>query len=140
MVTYVNADVLAQGLAGFDPAAAAWKAGQIMLDRLQALSASRKDIAFESTLAGRSSARFLEELSRRGYHIKRVYFWFSGPESALARVAQRVAKGGHDIPEATVRKRYARSLRNFFDLYAPLADMWQVYDNSSDGQSRLIAY
>ena len=49
---------------------------------------------------------------------------------ALERVARRVRTGGHAVPDETVRRRYARGLRNFFDLYQPLATTWRVYDSS----------
>ena len=57
---------------------------------------------------------------------------------ALARVAARVAAGGHDVPDATVRRRFTSGLRNFFGVYRPLVDVWSLYDNSS-GAPALIA-
>ena len=47
--------------------------------------------------------------------------------------------GGHDVPEDVVRRRYRAGLRNFFEMYQPLADSWRVYDNSHINGPRLIA-
>jgi predicted ABC-type ATPase len=140
LMTFVNADVIAQGLAGFDPDSAALEASRIMLERLRALAGRREDFAFETTLAARSYAPWLEALRQDGYQIHRVYFWLASPDLAIGRVAERVRMGGHNIPEATIRQRYSRSLRNFFSLYLPLARTWQVYDNTQPGQSRLVAF
>ncbi|HEY8505929.1 MAG TPA: AAA family ATPase, partial [Gemmataceae bacterium] len=139
VATFVNADVIAQGLAGFDPASAAVEASRIMLERLYALADQRADFAFETTLAARSYAPWLRGLREKGYVLHLAYIWLASPDVAVARVAQRVLQGGHDVPEATVRQRYRRSVRNFFTLYRPLSDLWQVYDNTPPDQPVLIA-
>lgn len=140
LMTFVNADVIAQGLAGFAPDSAAREAGRIMLARLRLLDQRREDFAFEKTLAARSYAVWLAALRKDGYQVHFVYFWLASAGLAVARVAERVRMGGHHVPEATVRQRYARSLTNLFRLYLPLASTWQVYDNTQAGQSRLIAF
>jgi predicted ABC-type ATPase len=139
VMTFVNADVIAQGLAGFDPESAALEASRIMLTRLRALAERWTDFAFETTLAARSYAAWLRELRETGYAIHLVYIWLVSADLAVARVAERVRQGGHNIPEATIRQRYDRSLQNFFGLYRPLADTWRVYDNSGQANYRLIA-
>src|ERR1041384_5416314 len=75
VMTYVNADVIAQGLAGFDPDSAAVEASRIMLQRLHALAEQRVPFAFETTLAARSYAAWLRELRQTGYRPHLVYFW-----------------------------------------------------------------
>lgn len=140
LMTFVNADVIAQGLAGFDPDSAALEASRIMLERLRALAAQRADFAFETTLAARSYAPWLMELRDGGYRADLVYFWLASADLAVARVAERVRSGGHNVPEATVRQRYVRSVRNFFTLYGPAVGRWQFYDNSGTGGPQLIAH
>ena len=66
------------------------------------------------------------------------YYWLRSPELAITRVAQRVQAGGHFVPDADIRRRYARSVRNFLELYRPLADWWEVMDNT-DGDRVLLA-
>jgi predicted ABC-type ATPase len=139
LMTFVNADVIAQGLAGFDPDSAALEASRIMLERLHALAARRENFAFETTLAARSYAHWLRGLREQGYRVYLVYFWLQSADLAVARVAVRVQAGGHHIPENTIRQRYTRSLHNFFELYCPAVSHWQFYDNSASTRPQLIA-
>ena len=127
---YVNADTIARGLSGFDPDEAAFKAGRVMLDWMNELSAARTDFAFETTLAARSFAPWLNDLKAGGYRVHLLFFWLPSAEMAIRRVAARVKAGGHGIPEETIRRRYERGLKNLFELYLPLTDGWRVYDNS----------
>jgi predicted ABC-type ATPase len=138
LTEYVNADVVALGLSGFDPGAAGLAAGRIVLDRLRTLATERRSFAFETTLASRSFAPWLGDLSTIGYHVAVVFLWLPMVDVAIARVGARVALGGHDVPEGTIRRRYARGLSNFFALYAPLATDWRFYDGSGPSL-RLIA-
>jgi predicted ABC-type ATPase len=136
---FVNADAIAQGMSGFDPDAAAIAAGRTMLARLHELAAARRDFAFETTLASRSFAPWIAGLRESGYQFALVFLSLPSPEIAIARVAQRVASGGHHVPASTVRRRFDRGLANFFSLYRPLANRWYVYDAWRVGQPSLIA-
>lgn len=127
---FVNADVIARGLSAFNPESVAMTAGRIMLGRLRELGAQRASFAFETTLASRSFAPWLRELIGTGYEFHLVYMSVSQPELLVQRVADRVQRGGHAVPEDVIRRRQAAGLRNFFDLYRPLSDGWRVYDNS----------
>jgi predicted ABC-type ATPase len=136
--SFVNADEIARGLNAFAPQDAALAAGRLMLQRLKELAQGRANFAFESTLAGRTYLPFLQELKLAGYTIEVHYFWLRFPELAVERVRNRVASGGHGIPEPTIRRRYGSSLRNFWRAYRGMADAWYVYDNSG-GVPDLIA-
>jgi predicted ABC-type ATPase len=129
VMTFVNADIIAQGLAGFDPESAAWEASKIMLGRLDELAGKRQDFAFETTLAARSYVPRIEKWRSEGYCFQLYYFWLPSADLAIERVALRVSRGGHDVPAETIRRRYRQSLRNLFHLFIPLADAWQVFDN-----------
>jgi predicted ABC-type ATPase len=135
---FVNADQIAQGLSGFDPESAAFRAGRIMLQQIHELANTGASFAFESTLASRSFAPFIADLARRGYTFHLAYVWIAGVRRAKQRVARRVAEGGHNVAPNVIARRYRRSLRNFFDLYQDLADEWRFYDNSHK-PPRLIA-
>lgn len=135
---FVNADTIATGLSGFDPDSVAFAAGRLMLARMRELAAARTNFAFESTLSSRSFAPWLSELRGSGWEIVLVYVWVRTSTLAVQRVKSRVENGGHGIPSPVVRRRYARSARNLFELYMPLADSWQVYDNSA-ATARIIA-
>ncbi len=134
---FVNADVIAQGLSGFAPENVAVEAGRVMLTRLKQLASEGKSFAFETTLASRSFAPWLREQKRSGYIFTLVFLWLSSPDLAVQRVHERVRLGGHSVPDDVVKRRYEAGLKNFFKLYAPIADAWVFYDNSTS--PRLIA-
>jgi len=136
---FVNADQIAAGLSGFDPEAAAFRAGKLMLTRLHELGDQGADFAFETTLSSRSFAPFLERLKGSGYRFRLIYLWLRSARQARERVARRVRMGGHDVPAAIVDRRYRRSLANFFGLYQNLADEWRFYDNSRPRVARFVA-
>ncbi len=136
---FVNADTIARGLSAFQPENVAIPAGRVLLERLKYLARTRTDFAFETTLAGRSFAPWITGLCRSGYIFHLLFLWLPSPEFAIARVAERVRMGGHDIPEETIRRRYRAGLRNFFDLYRSLATSWFFYDNSVDGVPALLS-
>jgi len=110
-----------------------------MLRRLRDLAARQVTFAFESTLATRSYAPWIRELLGQGYRFHLMFLWLHRPELAVQRVQRRVAKGGHDIPQQVIHRRYWRGIRNFFEIYQPLATTWAVYDNSASTQPVLAA-
>lgn len=138
---FVNADVIARGLSGFNPANADLEAGRIMLRRLRELAAEGRDFAFETTLASRSFAPWIAELRKnQGYRFVLNYIWVSSPQMSTRRVRARVESGGHHVPPDIVRRRYEAGLRNFFELYQPISDTWSVFDNSRlESGARLVA-
>jgi predicted ABC-type ATPase len=136
---FVNADVLAAGLSAFDPESVALEAGRLMLHRLRELAEARANFAFETTLASRSFAPWLAGLVRGGYAFHLFFLWLPRAEESVLRVRERVARGGHNVPEDTIRRRYQRGLANFFNLYQPLATKWRFYDNSHPAGPRPIA-
>lgn len=137
---FVNADVIAQGLSGFSPQSAAFEAGRVMLRRLRELARERTDFAFESTLSGRSAYRLLKTMRADGYDVHIFYLWLPTAEFAVARVHRRVEAGGHDVPDAVVRRRFWKSLLNFDSRYRPLATSWRLYDGSGVEGRPLIAH
>ncbi len=101
MRTFVNADVIAQGLAGFDPASAAIEVGRIMLRRLDELRRAGVDFASETTFSGLAHRRAIRRLHESEYETHLVYPWLPSPDTAVERVRTRVRLGGHDVPNAT---------------------------------------
>jgi predicted ABC-type ATPase len=136
---FVNADTIAQGLSAFHAEEVAIAAGRIMLERMHELARRRVSFAFETTLASRGLAPWLRTLHRQGYRVHLAFLSLPDVALALARVQERVRRGGHHVPEAVVRRRYAVGLRNFFTLYRQVADEWQLLDNGDAGGARLIA-
>jgi len=136
---FVNADTIAQGLSAFSPESVSLEAGKLMLKRLRELANGRKSFAFETTLATRFYAQWMKDLKSQGFEFHLVFLWLKNPELASARVKERVASGGHNIPEYVIYRRYFKGLQNFFKLYKPLANSWTFYDNSKFGNPDIIA-
>jgi predicted ABC-type ATPase len=132
---YYNPDEAARALLAANPGlrladanGAAWRRGFDMLERA---ITQRLDFAFETTLGASSMPRALARAAAQGFEI---YVWYAGlatPELHLARVRARVSRGGHDIPEAAIRRRFEHSRINLIALLPRLAAL-RVYDNSAE--------
>lgn len=136
---FVNADTIAAGLSALHPESAALDAARIMLLRIRRLAESRRSFAFETTLASRSFEPLLRRLRAAGYHTHLTFLALPSADMAVARVAARVQLGGHDVPEADVRRRFVRGLANLRDRYRAAVDTWEVHDNSDLQALRLVA-
>ena len=101
-----------------------------MLQELARHFAVRQSFAFETTPSGRAWLHHIREWHAPSYLVKVVFLQPDSVAEAIARVAQGVRQGGHDIPEATIRRRFAAGRQNFERLYAPPADAWALYNNS----------
>ena len=128
---FVNADEIARGLSPFNPADVAIEAGRLMLKRIEELLAREESFSIETTLATRSYGNLVRRAHNKGYRVTLLFFWLNSPELAIQRVAERVSKGGHDIPEDIIRRRYVSGIQNLFNLYAAEVDSWSIYDNST---------
>ena len=110
--------------------AAAIKAGRLMLQEIAHCAAHGESFAFETTLSGRSYAQKIPQWQALGYHVKLIFLNLPNTEMAIARVAARVAQGGHNIPQEVIRRRFNSGLHNFAILYKNIVDTWVIYDNS----------
>lgn len=135
--TFVNADLIAAGLSPFNPEQAAIKAGRLMLEELAELAQRGEDFAFETTLSGRAYVRMIRQWRQQGYRVKLIFLMLNRPEEAIARVTQRVAQGGHFVPDELVRRRFAAGLRNFKTLYCQEVDDWFLYNTSGDEWTKI---
>jgi predicted ABC-type ATPase len=127
---FINADLIAQGVAPFSPEAVAFRAGRLMLEEINHYVKRGEDFGFETTLSGRSYLGLIRRLKKLGYRVHFFFLLVPTVDLALTRVRGRVMEGGHDIPESVVRRRFGRSLQNFFADYRQLGDSWIVFDNS----------
>lgn len=137
---YVNADEIASGLSPFRPENVAIQAGKLMIKRLKHLRDNQINFAFETTLSGLNYIRFLQQCQEQNYHINLIYFWLKTPQLAIARVKQRVASGGHNIPEDVIIRRYYRGQKNLIESYLPLCHTWIMYDNSNFPTQLIATY
>jgi len=148
---YYNPDEAARALMAARPGmkqseanAAAWHQGRRLLERAVA---EGLDFAFETTLGGSTLSRLLELAAEKGAEVHVMYIGLASPELHSARVRARVRAGGHDIPEADIRRRYEHSRLNLVHLLPKLASL-RVYDNSAEAdpakgrtpEPRLVLY
>lgn len=127
---FVNADLIAKGLSPFNVEQVAIQAGRLMLERIKLLASQQKSFVIETTLATKSYVPFIADCKQKGYKIVLLYFWLNDYELAISRVEKRVKMGGHNIPTDVIERRYNAGIRNLINLYIPICDEWNVYDNS----------
>lgn len=129
---FINADLIAAGLSPFKPEMAAAKAGRLMLAEIADATSRGESFSFETTLSGRAYQHHILQWRALGYHVSLFFLMLPSAEFAIARVAERVRQGGHNVPENVIRRRFDSGRRNFETLYRPAVDGWAMYDNSGD--------
>ena len=128
----VNPAFVNPGLSQVEANSAAWHEGRRLLERA---IAEKLDFAFETTLGGKTIAKLLDRALAAGIEVRIWYVGLDGVERHIARVRSRVAQGGHDIPEETIRERYIQSRINLIRLLPRLTGLL-VYDNSEEADPR----
>ena len=108
-----------------------------MLERIRYLLSKGESFSIETTLATRSYVNLVREASKLGYMVHLIYFWLNSPQLAVDRVAERVSKGGHDIPYDVILRRYTKGIDNLFRLFMSEVDIWAIYDNSQYQRERV---
>ena len=127
---FINADLIALGLAPFSPAKVQIKAGKLLIEQIKNFLEAGADFAFESTLAGRSYVSLFKKAKHQGYRITVFYLYIPSDKLAKGRIKQRVKEGGHFVPPADIKRRFSRSWENFTNLYILLTESWFLFDNS----------
>jgi predicted ABC-type ATPase len=127
---FINADLIAAGLAPFNPESVSFKAARLMLNELDEYTKAGESFAFETTLSGAHYLQRIQEWKNLGYIIKLWFIALSSPELAISRVAERVVQGGHNIPEEVIRRRYKAGLENL-PKYQKVVDSWVLLDGDS---------
>ena len=134
---FVNADLIAAGLSPFDPDAAAFRAGRMMLSEIDRHAAAGRSFAFETTLSGHTYLRRIDAWRAAGFTVELIFLSLGSAEEAISRVAMRVRHGGHDVLPEVIRRRFASGMRNFLGVYRHRVDVWQLFDNR-EWKPRLI--
>jgi predicted ABC-type ATPase len=129
---FVNADNIAKGLSpyNFDSKAVNLQAGRQMLKRIDQLIKEQKSFAFETTLSGVGYVNLVKKCQDLGYLVNLIYLYLDSPELNIARVKIRVAKGGHDIEENDIRRRYSSGIYNLLNIYLKIIDSATIFDAS----------
>lgn len=134
---FLNVDLVAAGLSPLDPALSAFRAGRLVIEETRALVRGRISFALESTLSGKTYGSLLRLARECGYRVVLHYVLLGSPTQAVDRVSLRVRQGGHDVPEADIRRRFERSRRHLIEDYLPLSDEWVLWDNSLPPHQRV---
>ncbi len=129
--TFVNADLIAAGLAPLAPEGMAIAASRMFLREISENILARRDFGFETTLSGLAHRRLIKRLRSEGWWVEMLYLALPSVEMAKSRVAERVRHGGHNIRHADIERRYFRSLDNFLGEYALLVDRAVCYCNAN---------
>ena len=131
-VHYFGADSIAKELAPYDPFSVRVRASQQFLERISRALEHRQSMVIESTLAGKSLRRFIESANRAGYQTNILFTFLNSADTCVNRVLQRTRQGGHNVPEIDIRRRFRRSIINFWHIYRPLADVWMLVYNGGE--------
>ena len=107
-LNFINADLIARGIAPFNPESVALEAGKLFLKRLNQLVAAEKSFAIETTLSGLNYISSMKLWKQKGYEIILYFLKLPSERMAVKRVQLRVAQGGHNVPEDVVKRRYHR--------------------------------
>jgi predicted ABC-type ATPase len=134
----LDPDAIARAIQVDPNSSSALAAGRQVLNEAAAYLEAKQSFAVETTLSGHNYLHMMVAARERGFDVALIYVGTSSPEINVARVANRVALGGHDVPEVDIRRRYARSLLNL-PIAVAQADVSIIFDNSTDNGYQLVA-
>ena len=134
---FVNTDDIARALGDWRSPAIQVAAAKESLARMRSLLAERRGFVHETTLSGTTQIGLAERARREGWRVELTFVYLRDASLNVKRVEQRVKAGGHDVPEADIRRRYERSFANLWRL-VPHCNAWRILDNT-DRPARLIA-
>lgn len=126
---FINADLIAAGLSPLAPERELIAASRIFLGEIEVCIRRREDFAFETTLSGRTYLRLIERMRNEGWRVELIYLALPSVEMSKLRVAERVAHGGHNIPEQDIERRFPRSLNNLLQSFSHAVDRCVCFMN-----------
>lgn len=129
-VPVIDPDREARLLQPENPEAAALAGGRQAIKRARAYLANNQSFAVETTLSGNTYLRIMAEAKRKGWQVNLIYIGVDNVQTSIERVAQRVAAGGHNVPEEDIRRRYIRSLANLV-VAIQQGDHTSIFENST---------
>jgi predicted ABC-type ATPase len=136
---FINADLIASGLSPLSPEKHLLTASKLFLKEINKAIEARENISFETTLSGKSYLKLIRKLKNNGWRVELIYLYLPSVQLSIKRVAERVIHGGHNIPKATIIRRYPRSLGNLINHYAKLCDTTICLDNSNQQQNIIFS-
>jgi predicted ABC-type ATPase len=136
---FLNADEIAKDISPNNLENAKVEAGKQFFGKLTALTEVDRSVVIESTLSGRYLIRWIKNLRGFAYEVRIIFIFVESPEIAIERIADRVKKGGHFVPDNDVRRRFTRGIANFWSVYRNLVTRWQLIYNS-EGRFEEVAF
>lgn len=135
---FINADLIAAGLSPLAPERELMAASRLFLREIGECIEAREDFAFETTLSGRTYLRLVKRLRADGWRVELIYLALPSVEMSKLRVAERVAHGGHNIPEADIERRFPRSLSHLLNDFSHRVDSCSCFMN--DGEHPVLVF
>lgn len=129
---FLNADEIAQEINPKNIDKVKITAGKEYFKRLNLFFNNEKSFIIETTLSGQTLEKIIKKSKKLDYEITLVYVFIDNPQICIERIKVRVLKGGHNIPDEDVIRRYKRSKQNFYHIYKDMVDEWAVYYNGKD--------
>lgn len=137
LIPYLGADLIAKEMNPDAPEQTTITAGREFVERVNAHLSMDESFIVETTLSGKSFRNTIVKASENGFVVTVHFVFNAGPDTSVARVLERVRRGGHNVPEEDIRRRFQRSLRNFWEIYRPLADIWILTYNGEYGSTHV---
>lgn len=129
---FINADLIASGLSPLAPERELIAASRLFIQEIEEHITQRENFAFETTLAGRTNLRFIDQMKKDGWRVELIYLALPNVGMAKLRVAERVAHGGHDIPPQDIERRFSRSLHNLLCLFSQVVHRCVCFMNEGE--------
>ena len=126
---YISADDIADGMHADTLEEVRIQAGRRFFEQVAAQIVNRESFVVESTLSGLTFRRVIKQLKEAGYSVSIAFIFLRTAEACCARIRERVRKGGHPVAEPDIRRRFPRSIKNFWNEYRHLADRWHLFYN-----------
>lgn len=136
---YLCADLIALEFQHLDVVSRQLAAGREFIRRIELQLTASEDFIVETTMSGRTLRSHLQHAKDAGFEIIIVFIYLDSADTSLARVQERVRRGGHDVPEEDIRRRFRRCFHNFWHRYRQIADYWYVYYNFSGDFKRIAS-
>ncbi len=134
---FLNADDLTKNFELAGVSNPMLKAGRVFFETLEDAIEGDETIVIETTLSGNYVNKVAKKAKAKGYEIRGIYIFLDDPKLCVERVRYRVSKGGHDVPEEDIIRRYYRSKDNFWTEFKDLCDKWYLLYNSEEGFIRV---
>lgn len=124
-IEYINPDEYAKN-SGSEIAGA-----RLALSRRKELLRNKESFVTESTLSGKSALNLIDSAKKAGFRVTLLYIATSDPETNIFRVKERVKKGGHNVPDKDIIRRYDSSIKNLPEAIRK-ANVSHVFSTNGD--------